>query len=130
MPKTDQQLLDAVAAGRQGTPAWWTGPELEALLTDLIESKASRLDATTLDDLTLIVGGPQPHDPPAGVTEINLPIDYAATVTTPAKRIRIYIGGRDQAVLFKAWQRTANGFQLTQPGAITEAEQEFTIENY
>lgn len=128
--RTDQQLLDAVAAGRVGYPAWWTGPELEALLTDIILSKGNRQDATTLDDLTLVVGGPQPHDPPAGVTEVNLPIDYAATATTPRKRIRIYLGGPDQAMLFKAWIRTDNGFQFTQPGFITETDQEFTIENY
>jgi hypothetical protein len=131
MPQqTDAQLLAAVLAGRQGQPAWWTGPEIESLLTDIILSKANRQDPPTLDPLTIVVGGPQPTDCPAGITEINLPPDYAATAFTPIKRIRIFLGSTDQAVYFKAWQRTPTGFQLTQPGAVTEDGQHYVIENF
>lgn len=128
--RSDAQLHDEINAGRVGVPAWWTGPEMEALLRNIVDSKANRQDQITLDDLTLTVGGPDTYDPPVGVNEVNLPPDYAATVDKPARRIRVYIGGPDMYTKFAAWSRTTNGFTLTQPGAALEAGQYLQIEDY
>lgn len=121
---TDQQLHDLVDQGRQGVPAWWTGPELEYLLHAMIDSKGNRQDPTYLADFIIKVGGPDQFDPPAGVSVINLPEAYEG------KRIRVLMGGPDLYTFFGAWSRTTQGFQLTLPGATTEAGTYYCIQHY
>ena len=122
--RTDQQLHDEIDAGRTGTPAWWTGPELEQLLKNMVDSKGNRQDTPILEDLMLSVGGGDTYDPPAGVTEINLPAAWSG------RRIRVQFGGPDTYNRFTAYTRTANGFELNRPGDATEAGTFWIVENY
>lgn len=115
---SDEEILELIDTARDGTPAWWTGPELEAVLRAIVEAKERRM--ALLDDVTLTVGGPGTYDPPAESSSITLPEAWVG------KRLRLSRNGGK----YHAYTRTSTGITLTIPGDVTLPGETFSFENY
>lgn len=118
MIRTDAELKAIIDAARDGSPPWWTGPELENILKDIIDSKQSI--APLLDDATFTVNGPEAFDPVAGTNILTLPSYYIN------RKIRVSRNG----FLFTKYNRTSTGITLTQPGDVWMPDEEIVIQNY
>lgn len=97
MIRTNEQLKSIIDAARSGTPPVWTGPELEDILKDIIDSMER------LDDATYTVDGPGTYDPAGNTNTITLPDTYTG------RRIRVFRNG----TLFSTYTRTSTGILLT-----------------
>jgi hypothetical protein len=124
---SDTALKAQIDAARNGSPdAVWTGPELETVLKNIIDSKTG----SPLTDLTLVVGRGTTYDPEPGTDTIALPAEWHN------KRIRVQLGGPTLLSRFAAYTRTnatlpttTNGLTLTGGNAF-ESGQYIIIENY
>jgi hypothetical protein len=115
---SDAQLLAQINAGRDGTPdTVWTGPELEALLTNIVESKNPLL----LTDLEIEIDGSYTYNAETNETIIELPEEW------DGKRIRVHLGG--PTVFNRIKVRRVDGDHFAVTGGV-EADQILIIENY
>jgi len=118
MALTDEQILDKINQARTGTPAWWTGPELEEVLTQLVLAKQRKDDL--LSDFQVFADGAGQFDPATGANSITLPPAWAG------KRIRVLRNGTK----FYSYSRTASGIALTNPLDAVQPSENFDFENY
>lgn len=102
MIRTNAELKSIIDNARSGSPPWWTGPELENLLKDIIDSM-DRVDNTLLTDSTYTVDGPGTYDPAGNTNTLTLPTSYIG------RRIRVFRNG----TLFTTYTRTSTGILLS-----------------